>query len=104
MNRIFSLLGLTMKAGKLVSGEHMVENGIKDGTILLVILASDASDNTKKKFHDMCTFRNIELIEFSDKYALGKALGKEIRATLGILDVNFAKNIKSKIGENKIEG
>ncbi|MBC7959600.1 MAG: ribosomal L7Ae/L30e/S12e/Gadd45 family protein [Vallitaleaceae bacterium] len=99
MNKLFSFLGLTMKAGKLVAGESMVEKGLIAGTICLVIVATDASDNTKKKFNNMCTYRNIELIEFSDKYSLGKALGKEIRATIGILDENFAKNIKSKIEE-----
>lgn len=77
----------------------MVEKAIKEQNIYLVILAEDASQNTKKKFSNMCTYRNIELIEFSDKYTLGKALGKDIRATIGILDEQFAKNIKSKISE-----
>ncbi|PKM50732.1 MAG: 50S ribosomal protein L7ae [Firmicutes bacterium HGW-Firmicutes-7] len=99
MNKVFSTLGLCMKAGLLASGEFMVEKSIKDETAKLVIVAGDASDNTKKKFRNMCEFRNVEMIEFSDKYTLGKALGKEVRATLGILDINFAKNIKSKIGE-----
>jgi ribosomal protein L7Ae-like RNA K-turn-binding protein len=46
----------------------------------------------------MCEYRNIEFVEFSDKHTLGKALGKEVRATLSILDFSFAENIKSKIG------
>ncbi|PKM96071.1 MAG: 50S ribosomal protein L7ae [Firmicutes bacterium HGW-Firmicutes-1] len=99
MNKVFPTLGLCMKAGLLAAGEFMVEKAIKDETVKLVIIAGDASDNTKKKFRNMCTFRNVEMIEFSDKYTLGKALGKEVRATIGILDVNFAKNIKSKIEE-----
>lgn len=99
MNKVYSMLGLTMKAGKLVAGESMVEKAIKGGTAQLVIIAGDASDNTKKKFGNMCSYRNVELIEFSDKFALGKALGKEIRATICIIDENFAKNIKSKISE-----
>lgn len=102
MNKVYSYLGLTMKAGKLVAGESMVEKAIRAETVHLVIIAGDASDNTKKKFKNMCVYRNVEYIEFSDKYALGKALGKEIRVSLGILDENFAKNIKSKIMEIKI--
>lgn len=101
MNKVYSTLGLCMKAGLLASGEFMVEKTIKDETAKLVIIACDASDNTKKKFGNMCEYRNIELIEFGDKQALGKALGKEVRASLSILDSSFAKNIKSKIGENK---
>lgn len=102
MNNVFSILGLCMKAGLLTSGEFMVEKSIKNSTAKLIIIAGDASENTKKKFKNMCMFKNIEIIEFSDKYSLGKILGKNIRATIGILDEGFAKNIKLKICENKI--
>lgn len=86
-----------MKAGKVVSGEFSVETAIKDGQVFLCIVAGDASDNTKKKFKNMCTYRNIDLIEFGDKTLLGAAIGKEFRATIGIVDEGFAKTIKSKL-------
>jgi ribosomal protein L7Ae-like RNA K-turn-binding protein len=94
------MIGLAMKAGKIVSGEFSVETGIKNGNVLLCIIAEDASDNTKKKFTNMCTFRQITLITLSDKAGLGKAVGKEYRATLGVVDEGFAKTILSKIGDN----
>lgn len=97
MNRVFSLLGLCMKAGGLVSGEFMVEKSIKEGVVQLVIIAQDASSNTKKKFNNMCNYRDIELIEYSDKYSLGRAIGKDIRASIGICDNGFANSIKAKI-------
>lgn len=97
MNKAFSSLSLCMKAGKLVSGEFSVETALKAGNVKLVILATDASDNTKKKFNNMCTYRNIECIELGTKIELGSALGKEFRASIGIVDDGFAKNIKSKI-------
>lgn len=100
MNNILSFIGLCMKAGKLVSGEETVEKALKAHKVKLVILAEDASDNTKKKFKDMCTYRNVEWIEFCSKYELGNALGKHIRATIGILDEGFAKSIKEKIVGN----
>lgn len=43
------MLGLAMKAGKVVSGEFAVDKSIKDGSAWLVIIASDASDNTYQK-------------------------------------------------------
>ena len=97
MNNIISLLGLCMKAGKLISGEFLVEKGIKNGSVVLAIVASDASENTKKKFNDMCSFRDIELISFADKETLGRAIGKDIRASIGICDEGFAKTILSKM-------
>lgn len=100
LNKVYSLLGLCMKAGKLVSGEFSVEKGIKDGSVSLVIIASDASDNTKKKFNDMSSFRNIKLITIGDKVSLGNAIGKEIRASIGICDEGFSKSILTKLMSN----
>lgn len=55
-NRVLSLIGLATKAGKTVSGEFSTEKSVKTGKGLLVIVAEDASENTKKKFRNMCSF------------------------------------------------
>ncbi|VDN45919.1 K-turn RNA binding protein [Petrocella atlantisensis] len=99
LNNIFSMIGLAMKAGKVLSGEFSVETGIKNSSVLLCIIASDASDNTKKKFTNMCAYRQIKMITLGDKISLGKAIGKEYRATIGIVDEGFANAILSKVGE-----
>lgn len=99
MDKTLSLLGLAMKAGKVLSGEFSVEQGIKDGSVSLCIIATDASDNTKKKFNNMCTYRSIQLIELSTKAGLGQAIGKEYRATLGLTDDGFVKAILAKVSE-----
>ena len=49
-DKVLSLIGLAMKAGQVVSGEFSVEKCIKSGKAKLVIIATDASENTKKKF------------------------------------------------------
>mgnify|MGYP002757032804 FL=1 len=43
--KIFNLLGLAMRAGKIKSGESVILNELKKKQIKLVILASDASSN-----------------------------------------------------------
>ena len=53
-NKMISLIGLAMKAGKIVSGEFMTEKSVKTGKAELVLVAADASDNTRKKFQNMC--------------------------------------------------
>ena len=55
-DKVLSLIGLAMKAGKCVSGETMTESETKSGKAKFVIVAGDASENTKKKFGDMCKF------------------------------------------------
>ena len=49
-NKFFSMLSLCQRAGRLVSGELPCENAVKSGKAKLLIIAEDASANTKKKF------------------------------------------------------
>lgn len=50
MSKAFSHLGMAMRAGKLVTGDDTVLKSIRQGKAHLVIVAGDASDNTKKNF------------------------------------------------------
>ena len=91
--KFYSMVGLAKRAGKLVSGEFAVSKGIRAGQVRLAILAEDASENTKKKFTNMCESYNTELIVVGNISLLGRALGKEKRAVLGITDEGFAGSI-----------
>ena len=93
-SKALSLVGLATKAGKTVSGEFMTEKEVKSGKAALVIVADDASDNTKKKFRDMCEFYKVPIYFYADKDTLGHAMGKASRASLAILDEGFAKGIR----------
>ena len=68
----------------------MTEKSVKEGTAKLVIVADDASDNTKKEFRDMCTYYKVPYYEYSSKEELGRSMGKEMRASLSITDSGFA--------------
>lgn len=91
--RLFGLLGLAAKAGKVKSGEFSVEKAVKSGNAFLVIVSEDSSDNTKKLFRNMCTYYKVPYYEFGSKEELGHALGKEMRASLAIQDEGFSKAI-----------
>lgn len=92
-NKVLSMTGLAVRAGKVVSGEFAVENAIKEGKAWLVIVTEDASDNTKKKFRDKCSFYEVPIAVYGTKETLGHAIGKEMRASLAITDKGFAENI-----------
>lgn len=100
--KIYSFLGLAMRASKLVSGDDSTLLELKRGNVKLVIVANDASDNTKKLFKDKSSYRNIPYIYFSTKLQLGLAIGKAPRAAIGIKDVNFANKIAELIETQKI--
>lgn len=98
-NKVLSLVGLATKAGKTVSGEFSTEKSVKSGKSFLVIVADDASENTKKKFRNMCEFYDVPVYFLSDKETVGKSMGKEIRASLSIQDENFAKAILNELAK-----
>ncbi len=96
-DRILSLLGMAEKAGKVASGEFSTERAVKRGSAFLVIVSADASENTKKKFRDMCSFYGVPLCEYASKEELGHAIGKEFRASAAVMDQGFAKSLEEKI-------
>lgn len=91
--KILNLISLATKAGKVVSGEFSTEKAVKDGKARLVLVSEEASDNTKKMFTNMCTHYNVPICYFGEKYELGHAMGKEMRASLAIVDEGLAKAI-----------
>lgn len=91
--KLYSFLGMAMKAGKLLSGEDACERALKAGKIQLVIVAQDSSNNTKKKFTDMCSHRNVEIRFFGEKELIGRYIGKEIRSVIAVLDQGFANRM-----------
>ncbi len=86
-----SLLGLATKAGKVASGEFSTEKSVKTGKGFLVLVADDASQNTRKKFQNMCDFYEVPIYFIANKEELGRFCGKEFRASLAVQDENFAK-------------
>lgn len=96
-SKALSLVSLATKAGKTASGEFCTEKEVKTGMAELVIVAEDASANTKKKFKNMCDFYEVPIYFYGDKDTLGHAMGKEFRATLAVTDAEFAKRIKKHL-------
>ena len=97
MNKGLSLLGLAFRSGNLVSGEFAAREAVRKKTAALIIVANDASDNTKKKFRNMCEFYEVPIYFYKDKDTLGHAMGKEFRASLAILDEGFADGIQREL-------
>ena len=96
-NKVLSLIGLATKAGKTASGEFLTEREVKSGKAALVIVAGDASENTKKKFRNMCDYYKVPIYFYEDKDTLGHAMGKQFRASLTVLDEGFAKGIRKHL-------
>ena len=57
------------------------------------MVAGDASENTKKMFTNMCAFYKVPLRIYGTKETLGRAMGKEYRASIALLDRGFAGSV-----------
>lgn len=97
MNNFLNTLGLASRARKIVTGETLIKE-IKANRVDFVIIASDASNNTKKKISDKCKSYHVDYSIISNIDELSKAVGKNNRVAIGIQDAGFAKNLQEKIG------
>ena len=95
--KLLSILGLCQKAQKLVSGEAACEKALQNGTAALVLLANDASDNTKKKFVNKSFYYKVPCYISFDRDTLSSAIGKSNRATLAVADAGFAGRIEEML-------
>ena len=92
-DKILNLLSISAKAGKVKSGSFAAEEAIKNKSALLAIMAEDASDGTKKQFTNMTTFYEVQLITYSTKETLGRAIGKDERSIVCTTDESLTKAI-----------
>ena len=97
INKTLGLLGISAKAGKIVSGTDVVLENIKKRKVSLVILAQDCSEKTKSNIMQAIEKYKIPIKEFGTIEENSKAIGKNNRAIIGITDKKLAIAILNKI-------
>lgn len=86
-----NLLGLAMRAQKLESGQANVVQSIRSKQAKLVLIASDASENTKKTLKDKSESYQINYLIVFSKEEMSLAIGKN-RSACALLDEGFARS------------
>lgn len=86
-----------LREQKICSGDVLLKD-IRSKSVSLVIIAENASDNSKKKWSDKCTYYKIDYRIIGTSDELSHAVGKDNRVAVGIKDKGFADKIKSKLG------
>ncbi len=97
VNKVYGLLGLSSKAGKVISGTEVVLEEIRKHKISLVIVAEDAAERTIKNIKYECEKNHIKLIVYGNIVENSKYIGKQNRAVIGIKDKNLALAIEKII-------
>jgi len=96
-DKVLSLLSIAMKGRNIASGEYQTMEAIKTGTAWVVLVATDASDNTKKLFTDKCSFYEVPVFQYGTKESLGRAIGKDFRSNIAVCDEGLSKAVMKAI-------
>lgn len=92
MKRMLNMLGLCMRAGKLITGEKACLQAVRTGGACAVLLDAGAAKNASKSVTDACAYHEVPLAEVpADE--LGYAIGKPGRMVAAITDPSFADRI-----------
>lgn len=103
---LLGVIGLCRGAGRAVIGTDMICEELRkraqkvngDGDGVMVIEASDTSENTHKKITDKCAYYKVRHIRIaSDCVSLGGAVGKSAVAAVMINDAGFCRAIEKKL-------
>jgi ribosomal protein L7Ae-like RNA K-turn-binding protein len=95
--RISSLLSICRKAGLLSRGETGCENALRSHAARLIIIAKNASENTRKKFVNKAFYYNVPVIVCGDKEDIARAIGARITASVAINDEGLARKIVMEV-------
>ena len=89
------LLGIAKKAGRVIAGTNLVTDSIRSGSVSkcphAVFLASDVSENTRKRITNCCTYYEVpyHLIPLTIA-EIGDAIGKSGSVSaVGITDMGL---------------
>ena len=104
MNKILQYAGLATRAGKAFGGGLQTETLIRSGKAKVLILAADASDNTKKKLINLADTHHVPVVETGDRESLGRATGKEYRSAVVLTDRGFADAVLRVGSSNAADG
>lgn len=99
-NHILSLLGLALRGGNLAVGEEPVEAVARARDARVLLLASDAADNTRRRVEHFaeagqCLWLRIPFT----KAELGRAVGRSSAAVTAVTDIGLANAIVHRLAE-----
>ena len=97
---ILSILGLSYRARKLVTGYDPVLRVVREKKASLVFIANDASDKTKETFSKKCFFYNVPVNYSFNSDELASSLGKKLVKIAAICDKGFYDVINKLIEVN----
>ena len=92
--RLLRLVGLGVRSRGAVVGVEQVREAAKKGKLTLAVVATDASQHSAAKVVPLLEARGIEILRVSSAVELGRAVGREQTAAVGIVDRQLARGMR----------
>ena len=97
--RILRTIGLAYRASLLTSGFDAIEMALHAGAVELLIVATDGSEKQREKLIRIAEEEQVRWRRFATAEELGRAIGKDMRIAIAILDQGMAKKLSEVIDE-----
>lgn len=91
MKRSLNYLGIAKRSGNLICGTDMVIKSLSSGKVKIILLASDASENTKDKIIKKAFYYQIQVFEVFSSRELSNAVGADHLMIMAITDDGLTK-------------
>ncbi len=102
MGDALGLLGLARRGGRLAVGEEPSFKEIRAHKAKLLVVASDAADNTARRAQHWADWGKVPLLTLPyRKEELGAALGRSSCALAVLTDAGLAGAVKKKLSDAK---
>jgi len=97
--RVTRLLGLGLRAGRVVIGVAGVRAGLQRGKLACVVVAADAGQRTQDKVTRLAQAKGVPLVTGPDAAQLGQKLGRPPVQAVGVADRALARGLTAFVEE-----
>ena len=97
--RVVRLLGLGLRAGRVVVGVAGVRAQLQRDAVHCVVLAGDASVRTLEKVARLARARGVPIVQGPGATALGAGLGRAPVQAVGVQDSALARGLVRSVEE-----
>jgi ribosomal protein L7Ae-like RNA K-turn-binding protein len=91
--RLLDLLGLSVRAGGVVTGTGSVRQAVREDRVHRVFLAADAAPGQRQKLEPLLQARQVPSHIMFSRVELGSAVGRSPVSALGVTDQKLARRI-----------
>ena len=92
--KLLGLVGLGYRARNAVAGVQMVRDAAMRGRLKFAIVAPDVSRHSLDKLVPLLTAKRIRFVQGPSAVELGRAVGRESTAAVGVLNGQLARGMR----------